>query len=184
MEFWWPPMPKSSRKQIDMDEKKVVAELQKNAKESIDVIANKCGFSRQKVWRIIKRLEDSKTIWTYHAVIDSDKMDLNKYLLLLKRTTNPIPSDHLEATIRGDLNKLLDEMGVSVDFAYYLNGCYDFALCVSTPNVKDLKKLTETINKMFREYISEIEVLEVIFPMVKCGSFNPNISELKHFFLS
>jgi DNA-binding Lrp family transcriptional regulator len=177
-------MPKSSRKQIDLDEKKVIAELQKNSKESIDVIANKCGFSRQKVWRIIKRLEDSKTIWTYHAVIDSEKMDLNKYILLLKRTTNPIQAEQLEMTVSGDLDRLLKEMDISVDFAFYLNGCYDFALCVSAHNVKDLKKLTETINKMFRDYISEIEVLEVIFPMVKCGSMNPNIKELRQFFLS
>jgi DNA-binding Lrp family transcriptional regulator len=177
-------MPKSSRKQIDLDEKKVIAELQKNAKESIDIIAKKCGFSRQKVWRIIKRLEDNKTIWTYHAVIDSEKMDINKYILLLKRTTNPIPSDQLELTIRGELDDLLKKMGIGVDFAYYLNGCYDFALCVSAYNVKDLKKLTETINRMFREYISEIEVMEVIFPLVKCESMNPNIKDLKHFFLS
>ena len=46
-------MPKSSQKQIDADEKKVIRELQKNAKESIDKIAKNCGFSRQKVWRII-----------------------------------------------------------------------------------------------------------------------------------
>lgn len=177
-------MPKSSRQQIDMDEKKVIAELQKNAKESIDVIANKCGFSRQKVWRIIKRLEESKTIWTYHAVIDEEKMELNKYLLLLKRTTSPIKSENLEMAVNGDLRDMLQDMGISIDFAYYLNGCYDFALCVTTHNVKDLKKLTETINKMFREYISDIDVLEVIFPMVKCGCMSPNIKELRQFFLS
>ena len=56
-------MPKSSKEQIDLDEKKVVSELQRNSKESIDVIAKRCGFSRQKVWRIIKRLEKNKTIW-------------------------------------------------------------------------------------------------------------------------
>ena len=56
-------MPKSSKKQIDADEKKVKRELKKNSKESIDKIAKKCEFSRQKVWRIIKRLEKNKTIW-------------------------------------------------------------------------------------------------------------------------
>jgi len=50
-------MAKSSKKQIYEDELKVIAELQKNAKESIDVISKKCGFSRQKTWRIIKGLE-------------------------------------------------------------------------------------------------------------------------------
>ena len=53
-------MPKNSKKQIDKDEKKVIAELQNNARESIDKIAQECGFSRQKVWRIMKRLEKNK----------------------------------------------------------------------------------------------------------------------------
>ena len=55
-------MTKSSRKQTDNDEKEVIRELQKNSKESIDNIAKNCGFSRQKVWRAIKRLEKNNTI--------------------------------------------------------------------------------------------------------------------------
>ena len=55
-------MEKTSKKQIEEDERKIITDLQKNAKESIDVIAKKCGFSRQKVWRIIKRLEKNKII--------------------------------------------------------------------------------------------------------------------------
>jgi DNA-binding Lrp family transcriptional regulator len=66
-------MSKSSKEQIDADEKKILWELQKNSKESIDKIAKKCGFSRQKVWRVIKRLEKDKTIWGYHAVVDDNK---------------------------------------------------------------------------------------------------------------
>ena len=41
-------MAKSSKKQIYEDELKVISELQKNAKESIDVVAKNCGYSRQK----------------------------------------------------------------------------------------------------------------------------------------
>ena len=46
-------MARSSIKQIANDETKIINELKKNARESIDTIADKCGFSRQKVWRII-----------------------------------------------------------------------------------------------------------------------------------
>jgi len=38
-------MAKGSKKQIYEDEKKVIAELQKNARESIGQIAENCGFS-------------------------------------------------------------------------------------------------------------------------------------------
>ena len=83
-------MSKNSRKQIDKDEKMVITYLQQNAKESIDIIAKKCGFSRQKVWRIIKRLEKNKTIWGYHAVIDDEKVDRHSYIMLIKRSNEPM----------------------------------------------------------------------------------------------
>jgi len=51
----------------------VIEQLQRNSNESIDKIAKTCGFSRQKVWRIIKRLENNKTIWGYTAVPDKEK---------------------------------------------------------------------------------------------------------------
>ena len=50
-------MPRKSKAQIRDDEKKILKALQKNSKEGIDAIAKHCGFSRQKVWRIIKQLE-------------------------------------------------------------------------------------------------------------------------------
>ena len=83
-------MAKSSKKQIDQDEKKVIEQLQHNSNESIDKIAKQCGFSRQKVWRIIKRLESNKTIWGYTAVPDKEKQGVRHYFLLISRSNEPI----------------------------------------------------------------------------------------------
>ena len=55
-------MPKSSKKQIVEDEKKIIKELQKNSKGSIVAIAKRCGCSKQKVRRIIKRLEKENNL--------------------------------------------------------------------------------------------------------------------------
>jgi len=70
-------MAKSSKEQIYKDDLKVIDELQKNAKEKIETIAKNCGFSRQKTWRIINRLEENKTIWGYAAVVNEGKQELN-----------------------------------------------------------------------------------------------------------
>ena len=78
-------MGKSSKEQQAKDERKVLAELQKNSNESIDTIAKHCGFSRQKVWRIIKHLEDNKIIWGYTAVVDEEGTGLKHFVLLVKR---------------------------------------------------------------------------------------------------
>ena len=71
-------MPKTSKEQITDDEKKILWELQKNSKENVEKIAKKCGFSRQKIWRVIRRLEKNKTIWGYHAVVDDNKVGLQQ----------------------------------------------------------------------------------------------------------
>jgi DNA-binding Lrp family transcriptional regulator len=63
-------MVKVSREQINKDEKKILAELQKDAQKGIDMLAKRCGFSRQKVWRIVKRLEKNRMIWGYTAIVD------------------------------------------------------------------------------------------------------------------
>jgi DNA-binding Lrp family transcriptional regulator len=61
-------MPKSSETRLRQDEEKILEILRTDAKASIDDIAKKCGFSRQKVWRIIKKLEEDKIIWGYTAI--------------------------------------------------------------------------------------------------------------------
>lgn len=83
-------MVKVSVQQIDEDEKKVIAELTKNSNQSIDQLAKRCRFSRQKIWRIIKKLEKNQTIWGYHAVVDYEKLHLKPYLLLIKKSHHPV----------------------------------------------------------------------------------------------
>ena len=99
-------MAKSSKKKIYEDELKVIAELQKNAKESIDIIAKNCGYSRQKVWRIINRLEENKTIWGYTAVVNEERQGLKNYIILIKRTTLPIDEKLFDKIITRQLEKL------------------------------------------------------------------------------
>jgi len=174
-------MPKSSRKQIDDDEKKVIAELQKNSKESIDKIAKKCNFSRQKVWRIIKRLEKNKTIWGYHAVIDNEKINMKNYIMLLKRTNEPIGGS-IDKILKDSLNQIGEQVGVNVQGNSYLHGIYDWMFCFTAEDIRHAKKFSEILTCEFSKYISEIHILEEIFPLRKCGSVNPNIEKLKEYF--
>ena len=76
-------MPKNSVKQIEKDEIKILGELTKNANKSINDIAKSCGFSRQKVWRVINNLEKNHTIWGYVAVVNQEKLNKKRYLMLM-----------------------------------------------------------------------------------------------------
>ncbi len=173
-------MAKVSAKQIDIDERKVIAALQKNAKESIDAIAKNCEFSRQKVWRIIKRLEKNKTIWGYHAVVDSDKIRMNRYLLLIKKTTEPV-NELADIIISRNVEKYAQELGIVLEDSQYLHGMFDWEMCFSAEDIKKAKRFCETLNKVYQRYIKDLYLLERIFPVKQCGLQNPNIIKLKEF---
>ena len=173
-------MPKSSKKQIDEDEKKVIAELQRNSKESIDKIAKKCGFSRQKVWRIIKRLENNKTIWGYHAIVDTEKLDLKNYLLLIKKTNEPI-GELADVIISRALEENARDVGVTIGCSEYLHGCFDWSICFTAESIRQAKKFCEVMNKIYENHIEEMHLIERIFPVAICGTNNPNLEKLKEF---
>ena len=175
-------MTKTSREQIDDDEKKVLRQLRRNSKESIDAIAKKCRFSRQKVWRIIKRLEKNKTIWGYSTIVDDEKLGLKKYLILLKRTNEPLSKEKVMTIINGKLKQEFEDLGVNVEFTFFVNGCYDFALCATSENMRLMKKFCEALHLIFKDCISDIQILEVIFPLQQSSLDNPNLEELIGYF--
>ena len=177
-------MPKSSKKQINEDDKKLLKVLQTSSGDDIENIAKKCGFTRQKVWRIKKRLEKDKTIWGYSAVFDEEKLGLKKYIILLKRTNKPISPEKLQIPIKGVVKRELAKMGIEIDFNLLVHGDFDLALCATTRGVKELVLLTNALNKMFGEYITEMKTLEVLFPLQNGGIDNPNLEKLKEFFNS
>jgi len=118
-------MPKSSKKQINEDEKKLLKILQTNSGDNIDKIAKKCGFSRQKLWRIKKRMEKDKTIWGYNAVVDPEKLDLKHYTVLFKRSVKPFDEKMMDEITTERLDNLLPEENVTVEDCLYVHGDYD-----------------------------------------------------------
>jgi DNA-binding Lrp family transcriptional regulator len=175
-------MPKSSNKQIQKDEKKILKELRKNANKSVNEIAQSLGFSRQKVWRVIKNLEKNKTIWGYTAVIDQEKLNKKTYMLLMKRSNKPIPKEALNLIVSKDLASEVRKTGIEIINSTYTNGLYDWIVCFNANDIKEAKNLVEKFNQLFEGYISEIHLLEEMFSTVNGGIDNPDIKKLKNFF--
>ncbi|UCD14737.1 MAG: Lrp/AsnC family transcriptional regulator [Thermoplasmatales archaeon] len=173
-------MAKTSKKQMDKDERKVIASLEKNAKESIDNIARKCGFSRQKVWRIIKRLEKSKIIWGYSAVTDSERLGFNNYIVLIKKTNEPV-AKLAELIISREIEKKARELKVDITQSEYIHGKYDWGICFSATDLKEAKRFCEALNITFHKHIGDLILMERIFSVKKCGIKNPHIRKLKEF---
>ena len=175
---------KSIFKQIELDERKIIAELKKNAKESIDKIAINCGFSRQKVWRIIKRLEENQTIWGYQVVTDDDMLGLKRYFVLIKRKKVPLTKELIDLAIKGKIKKEASKRGIIIECSFFLEGEYEGIFCVSVKDVRFLKIFVEILHKMLRGYVSDITVLEALFPIEKDGFDNPYPERIKEFIIT
>lgn len=159
-------------KQITEDEKKILDELEKNGKESIDKIAKRCGFSRQKVWRIIKHFEEDKTIWGYVGVQNEEVKGLSHFILLVKRNTLPIVTDFKKELADGKLDSMLPEK-VKIENIYLTHGPYDGVITFYAPNLVTAKKLIQNISKNLDKLFEEFLLLETLVPIRKTGLKNP-----------
>ena len=175
-------MPKNSNEQIEQDEKKILEELSKNANKSINDIAKSLGFSRQKVWRIVKNLEKNNTIWGYAAVVDQEKINKKRYIMLMKRSNKPIAKEALNLIVSRDLASRVGKTGVEIITSSYMNGLYDWVVCFNATDIRAAKNLVETFNGLFEGYIIETHLLEEMFSTVSFGIENPEIEKFKDFF--
>ena len=174
-------MAKSSKKQIYEDELKVIAELQKNSNENIGAIAKKCGCSRQKVWRIIKGLEEDKTIWGYTAIVNEKKQGLKSYMILIKRTPLPIDEKLAYKIITRQLENSASKIDIKIESSMFTHGTFDWVICFKAKDMKHAKKFSEIVNETYWGYIGELHMIEALFPIRIQGILNPEIEKLKEF---
>jgi Lrp/AsnC family transcriptional regulator len=170
-------MTTNKQETITGDETQVLALLEREAKESIDEIAKQCGFSRQKVWRIIKLLEERKIIWGYTAVADGTARNLKHFMVLIKRNSIPFDQDVRKEII---LRKLDDypEGLVKVENIYFTHGIADWVLTFYASDIVSAKKFVDlTFNRMSK-YIQEYSIVETLVTVRKMGLKNPQIANL------
>ena len=170
-------MAKSSKETMLEDEIKVLSFLEQHAKESVDKIAKRCGVSRQKIWRIIKRLEAKKIIWGYTTITDNDARNLKHFTVLVNRTNIPI-----DDTFRNEVvSALIDEQvigPVKVENIYLTHGISDWIFTFYTPDIISAKKFVENAFKSYSKYVKGYTLIETLFPIRRQGLKNPRIKEL------
>lgn len=174
-------MVKVSREQMNKDEKVILTELQKNAQESIDMLAKRCGFSRQKVWRIVKRLEKNRLIWGYSAIIDQKKNDLNHYTLLIKRTTKKLDERTIDVITSRKLEDIVGNIGATIENSYYVNGEYDWVITFTARDIVQAKKFCESLLALHPGVIEKTILLEMLFFVKNHYILNPESKKLREF---
>lgn len=166
---------------MDLDEKKVLSELVKNANKNIETIAKLCGFSKQKTWRIIKRLESKELIWGYTAVFDEEKMGLKHFMVLIKRSMKRLDESTINKIVSRRLEDVIKELGITIESSSYVHGDFDWILTFTAKDIVQAKKFSDALVTFHPGVIDNVSIVETLIYIKKHYILNPEKARLKEF---
>lgn len=172
-------MEKVNDEYLNTDERAVLSELQRYASNNIEAIAHHCGFSRQKVYRIIKKLEEKKIIWGYTTIFHEEIQDLQKFLLLVKRTTKPIDESTINDIVSTQILKEIREMGITIESSYCIHGEFDWALIFTATDLKHAKKFSNQLMGIYAYLVEKTLLMQILYSQRDHHIQNPNPSKIK-----
>jgi len=132
---------------------------------------------------MIKNLEKNHTIWGYTTIIDKEKQELKNYTVLIKRTNLPMEEKMVDKIIERQMGQIAKKIGVIIESSYYVHGDFDWLMYIAAESTKEAKKFCEMLNVTYNGTINDIRLLETLFTVQKNGIENPDISQLKEFFI-
>lgn len=132
---------------IDDTDRKIMAELQRDASQSLDDIARSVGSSKTPVWNRIRKLRDAGVIGQQTVFLDAEALGFEACFFVLIRT-----SEHDAAWQARFLKALRDRP--EVQEAHRLAGDIDYILKVRVRNAR-------AYDTFYQALISEVKVHNV-----------------------
>jgi Lrp/AsnC family transcriptional regulator len=132
---------------IDVIDRKILTELQRDASQSLDEIARKTGSSKTPVWNRIKKLKAAGVIGQTTVVLDADALGLEACFFVLVKT-----SEH-EADWQASFLRALKTRPEVLE-AHRLAGDIDYILKVRVANAK-------AYDVFYQALISEVKIYNV-----------------------
>jgi Lrp/AsnC family transcriptional regulator len=132
---------------IDETDRKILAELQRDASQSLDDIARQVGSSKTPVWNRIRKLKEAGVIGKQTVMLDAEALGFEACFFVLIRT-----SEH-EAAWQSKFLKALQDRP-EVQEAHRLAGDIDYILKVRVKNAR-------AYDEFYQALISEVRVHNV-----------------------
>jgi Lrp/AsnC family transcriptional regulator len=132
---------------LDEIDRKILAELQADAAQSLDEIARKTGSSKTPVWNRIKRMKEDGVITRQTVLLDAEALGLEACFFVLIRT-----SEH-EADWQAKFLRTLNERPEVLE-AHRLAGDIDYILKVRVKNAR-------AYDTFYQALISEVRIFNV-----------------------
>jgi Lrp/AsnC family transcriptional regulator len=133
--------------QFDTIDKRLLTELQRDAGQSLDALADRIGVSRNTCWRRLQRLEEEGVLLARVAILDPAKLNLALPVFIVVRTARHA-ADATEA-----LRKAVLEIPEIVG-AYRTAGEIDYILLARVPDVA-------AYDRLYKKLIARLEMSDV-----------------------
>lgn len=132
---------------IDETDRKILAELQRDADQSLEEISRKTGSSKTPIWNRIKKLRAAGVIKQSTVILDPELLGLESCFFVLVKT-----SEH-DAKWQADFLNALNARP-EVQEAHRLAGDIDYILKVRVANSK-------AYDEFYQALISEVKIYNV-----------------------
>ena len=141
---------------IDETDRRILMALQRDASQSLDMLAETVHLSRNACWRRIKRLEDDGVIRGRVAILDAEKIGVGLSTFIMMRAR-----EHTAEWLK-DFRSVVAQMP-EISGAYRMSGDLDYLLRVRVASVADYDRFYQRlIGKLKASDISASFVMEEI----------------------
>jgi Lrp/AsnC family leucine-responsive transcriptional regulator len=119
---------------MDKIDRKILAELQRNGRASLQEISQAVGLSSTPCWTRMKRLEDTGVIERYTVNLNAEALGLGETVMV-------------QVTLDSHSDNTLEKFGETlasipeVIEAYLVSGEYDYLLRIAVKDTKDYERL-------------------------------------------
>ncbi|MBS3101846.1 Lrp/AsnC family transcriptional regulator [Candidatus Woesearchaeota archaeon] len=143
------------RIKLDGKDKKIIEQLQKNAKQSISQVARKTNLPRDVVKYRIKRLEENKIVRFYHAFLNPSKLGFPLYVYAMFSLYNIEPEEE---------SKFVSFLRQHPNLIYVAktSGKWDFCIGVCARDYKQFDEVLREIRKKFTGVLKDYEAMPII----------------------
>ena len=126
---------------IDIIDKKILEELQKNSSQPLSEISRKVGLSNTPCWNRIKKLEEEKIIKSKSIIIDNKKINLPITVFLSISIQN-----HTEKWLK-NFEKIVNKYDQIIEVHRLTGSNSDYQITILSPSIEEYDKFQQLLIK-------------------------------------
>ena len=126
---------------MDIIDKKILEELQKNSSQPLSELSKKVGLSNTPCWNRIKKLEEEKIIKSKSIIIDNKKINLPITVFLSISIQN-----HTERWLK-NFEKVVNKYDQIIEVHRLTGSNSDYQITIMSPSIEEYDKFQQILIK-------------------------------------